>query len=419
MAFPLYWLGDRAFLWFYARTLSGLPVLVPAEIQALLDDLESDRVERTVSTDNTDKFARAVCAFANDMPGHGKPGVLIVGARDDGSVAGLDITDQLLQNLASLRSAGNILPLPSLRVHRVCLTGGDVAVVEVDPSDLPPVRYKGRICIRVGPSRGDANEQEERILWERRTARSATFDVSPLAGSQLSDLSLRLFDDYRAQTLPQDVIDANHRTVEERLASLRFYDIARKLVTVSGALLFGTNPLFFLPGAQVTFLRFDGITIGERPVVEASISGDLVSVVDQVLKNIRLYNISAPILADGFREVQSAHYPELALRELVLNAIIHRDYQSNSPIRLFWFDDRIEIQNPGGVYGIVTAATLEKRNDYRNPVIAEAMKNLGFVNKFGYGIQRAQAALVDNGNPPAEFDVDELAFAVTIRRASQ
>lgn len=64
----------------------------------------------------------------------------------------------------------------------------------------------------------------------------------------------------------------------------------------------------------------------------------------------------------------------------------------------------------------MTPATLEKRNDYRYPVIAEAMKNLSYVNKFGDGIQRAQAALRDNGNPPAVFDVDDRAFTVTVGR---
>lgn len=193
------------------------------DIQALLADLESDRVERTESTDNTDKFARAVCAFANDMPGHGKPGVLIIGASDAGDLTGLKVSDQLLQNLGDLRSNGNILPLPSIRVHKVALERGEVAVVEVDPSDLPPVRYKGRVCIRVGPRRADANEQEERILSERRTARAATFDVHPVAGAKLDELSLRLFEEYRQAIVPPDIVEANHRTTEERLASLRFY----------------------------------------------------------------------------------------------------------------------------------------------------------------------------------------------------
>jgi len=393
-------------------------MLTKPQIEALLADLESDRVERTESIDNTDKFARAVCAFANDMPGHGKPGVLLVGARDDGRPVGLRVTDRLLQNLAALRSDGNILPLPSIRVGKVVLDAGELAVVEVDPSDLPPVRYRGRVCIRVGPRRADANEQEERILAERRTARAATFDVHPVSGATLSDISVRLFDDYRNISVSSDVIAANHRTIEERLASQRFFDLRRGVPTVAGLLLFGTDPLYHLPGASVMFLRFPGTTMTDRPSEELSVSGDLLTVVETVIQKIRVHNQAAPIAGDGFREEVVRGYPETSLRELFLNAVIHRDYQSNAPTRFHWFDDRVEIHNPGGLYGVVTPETLERRNDYRNPVVAEAMKTYGYVNKFGYGIQRAQAALSESGHPPALFEVDDRAFSVTMRRRS-
>ena len=85
-------------------------MLGPDQLKEFLKDLESDRVERTTSTNDTDKFAQAVCAFANDLPNHKAPGFLIVGANNDGKPSGLTVTDQLLQNLAALRSDGNIQP---------------------------------------------------------------------------------------------------------------------------------------------------------------------------------------------------------------------------------------------------------------------------------------------------------------------
>ena len=78
---------------------------------------------------------------------------------DDGQLSGLKVTDELLQSLGSLRSEGNIQPMPALTLSRFSLTGGDVAVVEVLPADLPPVRYKGRVYVRVGPRRATASEQ--------------------------------------------------------------------------------------------------------------------------------------------------------------------------------------------------------------------------------------------------------------------
>ena len=132
------------------------------ELAALLADIESDRSERTVSDRDTDKFGEAICAFANDLPNHRRPGYLFVGARPDGTASGLVVTDQLLQNLAAIRTDGNLLPQPSLVVQKIRLGGGEMAVVEVQPSDLPPVRYKQRVWVRVGPRRAVANAQDER-----------------------------------------------------------------------------------------------------------------------------------------------------------------------------------------------------------------------------------------------------------------
>jgi ATP-dependent DNA helicase RecG len=155
--------------------LAGFAVVERTELETLLEDTESDRAERTESLTDTTKFSEAFCAFANDMPNHGKPGYLFVGCRPDGTASGAAITDQLLQNLAAIRSDGHIQPLPAVNVEKWNLAGGDMAVVEVFPSDLPPVRYKGRIHIRVGPRRAIANADEERRLTERRVHRSKTW----------------------------------------------------------------------------------------------------------------------------------------------------------------------------------------------------------------------------------------------------
>lgn len=391
-------------------------MLTPEFVQELLSDLESDRVERTVSTTNTDKFAQAICAFGNDYPGHRQPGYLMVGAADDGSLSGLTVTDELLRNLAAIRSDGNVLPPPAMTVEKVVLPAGELAVVTVQPSTVPPVRYKGRVHIRIGPRKGIASEQEERILSERRASLLTTFDAQPVPDASLGDLTMRLFDEYRMQTVDAEVIEANHRTTEEKLASLRCFDLRAGRPTVAGLLLFGTNPRYFLPGAYVQFLRFPGTTLTDRPDDEREISGDMRTIVETVRQKIVAFNAVQSTAGEGFRDQPRPDYPEWALRELFHNAVIHRDYQSNTPIRFYWFSDRIEIQSPGGLYGEVTAATLTRRNSYRNPVIAEAMKAMDYVNRYGYGIQRAQDLLAANGNPPAEFEIDDRVFLVTLRR---
>ena len=394
-------------------------MLTEQELLALMRDLESARVERTTSTTDTRKFCEAVCAFSNDLPGYRLPGYLLMGVHDNGEPAGLCVTDQLLQNLASIRSDGNIQPLPVMNVwkHALSTGEGDIAVVGVLPSDLPPVRYKGRIHVRVGPRRGIASESEERLLTERRTATARTFDARPCAGCGLAELALDLFlVTYRTSALAPEVLDENNRDIREQMASLRLYDLARDCATFAGVLLFGRDPLGWIPGAYIQFVRFGGAQLTDEPLDERSFSGDLVTVLRELDAFVPVQIESRPRASSALRKRSDRRYPVVALRELLMNAVVHRDYESNAPVRLHWFDDRIEIQSPGGLYGQATPENFPRQTDYRNPVIAEAMKALGYVNKFGRGVLRAQDALEKNGSPVAEFGLERTHFLATIRR---
>jgi len=240
-------------------------VLTPDQLRALMADIESDRVEKTTSTRNTDKLGEAVCAFANDFPGHRQPGYLLVGVDDDGHAGGLIVTDEFLRALGDLRSNVNLEPLPAMTIQKYTVEGGDVAVVEVMPSDLPPVRYKGRVWIRVGPSRRGANQQEERILTERRTALQRTFDTRPCHGSTSKDLIPDLFlVTYLPAAVAHDIIKENRRGRDEQMASLRFHDLAADCPTNAGVLLFAKDPLHWIPGAWVQFVRWAGTTTASR-----------------------------------------------------------------------------------------------------------------------------------------------------------
>jgi ATP-dependent DNA helicase RecG len=383
---------------------------IAAQVRALLSDLESDRVERTISTKNHDKFRLAICAFANDFPGSGRPGFLLVGANDDGTPSGLTVTDQLLLELAGLRSEGRIQPIPAMTVERVVLPEGELAVVKVLPSDMPPVRFDGRVHIRVGPRRAIASEQEERVLTERRVSSARTFDLQPCRGATLEDLAIELFVvGYRPQAVSADVIEENGRPIEQQLAALRFFDLRTQSPTHAGILLFGKDPRAWLPGAYVQFLRVEGTSIADDIVTEQEISGDLVAVLRRLDDVTSAHLQRRPVAIPGsmLAERNAQTYPPTALRELLLNAVMHRSYDSNAPVRFYWFTDRIEIDNPGGLYGAARPENFPSRNDYRNPVLAEAMKVLGFVNRFGRGVVRAQEELRKNGNPPPEFAFDD------------
>ncbi len=137
-------------------------------------------------------------------------------------------------------------------------------------------------------------------------------------------------------------------------------------------------------------------------------SGDLITQL-RILDDFIKFQIvkERPVPVSVLRELKQVNYPHWALRELLLNAIIHRDYQSATPIKFYQFFDRIEIINPGGLYGEARPENFPNFNAYRNPELASAVKNLGYVNKFNVGVKRAVKLLSDNGNPDPEFIKDE------------
>ena len=390
------------------------------ELEQLLTGPETDRVERKESAADGTKICEAICAFANDMPGHGLPGVVFVGVKDNGTCANLPITDQLLLTLSDMRSSGNIMPLPVMTVQKRTLNGCELAVIVVEPSVFPPVRFKGRAWIRVGPRRATVSEEEEHRLVERRRSRHLPWDLQPLSPASLNDLDLDLFErTYLPAAVAVDVLQQNHRTVEQRLMSLRFLSLDQKTPTVVGVLAIGKSPADFVPGAYVQFLRIAGTELTDPILDQKTCHGPLNQVlkaVDDILgANIRI----ATDITSGAIEARHPDYPIAALQQLVRNGIMHRDYEtSNAPMRITWFEDRIEIQNPGGPYGQVTIDNFGRPGvtDYRNPNVAEVMRTLGFVQRFGVGIQVARKQLELNGNPAPEFEIQPNFVLVTVRK---
>lgn len=389
-------------------------------LAALLGDLESDRVERKASISDGKKIRQAICAFANDLPNHKEAGVLFVGINDDGTCANLPITDDLLLSLSNIRSEGKILPFPVLQVNKRILDGCELAVVIVEPSDAPPVRFDGRTYIRVGPRRATATPEEERRLNEKRRARDLPFDLRPFISASIDDLNLDVFQrEYLTSALAPEVLDENQRSLMQKLISLRFATPEPDSHPTSlGILVSGKEPRQFIPGFYIQFVRFDGTELTDPIRDQKDISGsliDLLRYVDEVLQaNI---STASDITAQPV-EVKQPDYPIVALQQLVRNAVMHRSYEeTNAPVRVYWFSDRIEIQSPGGLFGQVNRQNFGRGvTDYRNPHLAEAMKNLGYVQRFGIGIPTAQKELKKNGNPPAEFLIEDSYMLVIMRR---
>ncbi len=379
---------------------------------------ESCRIERTISTGNMDKFQEAICAFANDLPGRRQKGYLLIGVYDDGRISGLKVDDALMKKISGIRSDGNILPLPVMNTEKVETPEGDVIVVEVTPSLIPPVRYRGRTFIRIGPRRDIATEAEERILFERRASYMATFDATPCFAARLEDLDLDVFlKDFLPKAINQEILESETRPVEEQLAALGMYDLANNCPTFAGIMLFGRYPRRFMPGAYVQYVCFEGTDKTSKIINEREFNENYCELLPKLESLLELSVVKQyPVPASTLRENMVKNYPFWAIRELLMNGCMHRDLQSNTPLRFYEFSDHLEIMNAGGLYGNARPENFPKINDYRNPIIAGAMKSLGYVNKYNRGISQVQKELRANGNPDADFDVYLLtAFAVEVK----
>ena len=402
--------------------------LTDDELLTLIADLESDRGERKRAWkgDAPEKGRQAVCAFANDLPNHGQPGVLFVGVEDDGRPSGPDfvVTDDLLKTLADIKTDGMITPPPTLTVAKRHLLGRDVAVVTVWPSDAPPVRLEGRIWIRIGPRRGQASGQDERILNEKRRYRDRSFDTHPVGGSSLDDLSRSYFEnEFLPQAVARDVLETNGRSYEERLASLGMIaGVEDPTPTVVGLLTLGKSPRTWVPSAYIQFLRIRGTQWGDPVLDEAELDGNLDTLLRRLDDKLKAtLAVSVDFSSGSTTELRASPYPLSALQQLARNAVMHRAYEgTNAPVRVYWFDDRIEISNPGGPYGAVTQENFGRPGvaDYRNPVLAGVLKTMGFVQRFGFGIAEARRAMAANGNPPVEFEAEATMVLATLRVAT-
>jgi ATP-dependent DNA helicase RecG len=179
-------------------------------------------------------------------------------------------------------------------------------------------------------------------------------------------------------------------------------------------LVFAYDPLDLFPGAKVQFVQFDGLELSDDPAAEKSFSGNLITVLSELDSFLKGRFTQKPVAVSQLREQAVFDYPPEAIRELLMNAVLHRDYQSTGPVRFYQFTDRIEIQSPGGFYGEASRENFPKVNAYRNPIIAEAMHVLGYVNRFGRGIARARRVLEENGSPEAQFQFETNHFLAMI-----
>jgi ATP-dependent DNA helicase RecG len=396
-----------------------------AQLISLLNAPESHCLERKETFKDKEKICRTICAFANDSMGYSKAGVVWLGVKDNGDVLGIDASDELLQKIDQIKSEGKIQPLPSFSIRPISYEGKTVIAIVVIPSSLPPVSYDGRVWVRMSASTQLASAEDERLLSERRRSTSGrSFDSEAIPQASIQDLNVGYFQNvYLPQAVAPDVLRANGRSLNEQLVGKRMASGSLDVYpTVAGLLTLGLSPQDWLSGAYVQYVRYAGTAHGGSVINEKKVYGYLEDVIKTTEELLQL-NIQVSVdITSQTLEKRYPEYPIAALQQLFRNAIMHRNYEgTNTPVRVYWFDDRIEICNPGGPYGTVTQENFGTplATDYRNPVLAEVMFNLSYAQKFGFGIQNARELLQKNGNGLPVFELQPTLTTVTIYKSKR
>lgn len=181
----------------------------------------------------------------------------------------------------------------------------------------------------------------------------ATFDATPCLNAKLEDLDIDYIKTkYFPMAFDEETLATDRRDIKEQLASVHLYDRDNDCPTYAGIILFGINPKYFLLGDYVQFVRFAGKDKGGDILNERQFAGPLYKMLPTLESFVKDAIITQrPVPESLFRERTVCNYPEGAIRELLMNACMHRDYQANMPVRLYQFDDYIEVMNAGGLYG--------------------------------------------------------------------
>jgi len=344
-------------------------------------------------------------------------GIVIVGVSPhSGQIYGVSDTNELIERVfqaALLIDPPLVLPVPRGVTVSLLDRPGDSQVVCITvPAGLPHVynfegRYLGREGFQTNPL--PARRLRE-LLLERGDVQ---FETQIPPGASLDDLDHDKISAYiQALNLPgtasADEILLNRgclRYPDGKLSNLR--------PTYAALILFGRHPQQWLPNATLLAARFSGITFGDH-YIKQEISGTLADQLHQAELFMRDH-LRSVVRLIGLTHQEILEYPFEAVRELLVNAIAHRDYNlQGDNIHLHLFADRLEVSSPGGLPGPVTLDNLLDARYSRNAVIVQALSDLGFIERLGYGLDRVVALARDNGLRSPRFEETAGSFRVTL-----
>lgn len=378
------------------------------ELWQLIKNGRNRYVEWFGDQSDPEVLAETLVALANSHGGTILLGVIghngnIVGVRDPN-----EAVDTVLQAALTIEPH-LIVPLPQI----VRVSGKSIVIVQI-PAGMPYVySLQGRYLQRNGIDNAPLNPSELRRLVVERG--EGSFETGVVPDAALEDL------DWEKVKLYTSGLSGVGEITSEQILIKRgcLADHQGKLKpTYAGILLFGKDPQRFVRGADITSARFASETMGDT-FTRQDIIGTLPDqirraetfLVDHLRKGVQLGMTMA--------RAETFEYPMEAARELVVNAVAHRDYRiTGDGIRLFIFSNRMEVTSPGRLPGPVTIANIKDERFSRNPAIVQVLSDMGFIERLGYGVDRVIDLMEQQQLSAPEFEETAGGFRVILRNAN-
>ena len=377
---------------------------------------------------STQDLAKELVAFSN-LEG----GIVLLGVEDDGSVTGLlrDNLEEWVMNVCRDKVRPAIVPF--FEIVPNAKDNNDVAIIRVTRGyDVHALWHHGNseYLMRVGSQSREASQEELARLFQRVRG-SVRAELRPVSGATQADLDRRRLRNYFSEIRQQDV-PADEE--EDAWQSLLFNTeiITEEGVSVGGMLLFGKTPNRFLPHAGIDAVAYPGTErdydARERTALRGPMApllddaGDIVEngLVEQALDFVRR-NTPVVVKALGGRRLEHPAYPHDALREGIVNALIHRDYLlTGTDVELAVYSNRLEIVSPGRLPNGITPDRMRSgTRAARNQFLKDMMRDYRYLEHMGMGIPRKiiKGMKEHNGTEPDLVEQDEL-FIVRLHAKS-
>jgi ATP-dependent DNA helicase RecG len=385
-----------------AKTKSTM--LKPEEIKELLNDGRNETFDWVAETADPKAMAGTMCAMANAqggtiLVGVGKKSSNIPGIQDQEAAIGRVLEAALMSHPPL------IIPLPKTAIYDKAM----LLVITV-PQGMPHVyRIEGVHPIRRGAKNDILRTNSLRKLMLQRG--QVDFEAEVPTGAGRGDLDWDKIEAY------VDQLEGLGRATPEDVMLKRgcMVDNGRELrPTNAGLLLFGRDPQRWVRGSELTAARFAGATMGDTFTRE-----DIVGTLPDQIRRAEAFLIDhmrkGVSLTGNMQREQQFEYPLEAAREIVVNAVAHRDYSIRGDgVRLFMFSNRMEIASPGGLPGPITLDNMQDERFSRNHIIIQVLADMGFVERMGYGIDRVIALMRENGLPRPSFEETAGGLRVTL-----